>query len=488
MVKVENDAKKNKYQTLRRVAELAFTDQVNEEHLEAIPGELIQGSQPHFRCCVYKEREIIRQRVRLATGKLPSGRKEPEGRQNVITVIPAACEGCPINRYRVTENCQKCLAKKCMNACPFGAITMTGRGAYIDPDKCRECGRCAQVCPYNAIADLVRPCKRSCPVGAISINEDKLAEIQEEKCISCGACMRDCPFGAISDRSYMLMAIEWIRSPYPTYAIIAPALEGQFGPNASMGKLKTAVKLLGFTDVIEVGLGADAVAQHEAKELLERVEAGGKMTTSCCPAFVELIRKHYHALIPNMSHTVSPMVATARWIKEKERDAKVVFIGPCVAKKTECQDETVEGGADCVLTAEELLAMFDAKRIDPEKCEDSQQDASRYGKGFAQSGGVTGAVLQALTEQLGTTPSIVAHRCDGAAECKKALAMLASGKFPADFIEGMACIGGCGSGPAMVQNERLYQQTRKKLLAEADGRTIGENLAQHGMEKISMER
>ena len=181
MFKIESDIRRLKHDVLSRVAELAYQGKLSREAIDEIPYEIIPGRQPHFRCCVYKEREIIHQRVRLAVGKMPNGVKPTTA---AVTVIPAACEGCPIQRYTVTENCQKCLAKKCMQACPFGAISMSGRGAWIDPNKCRECGRCAAACPYNAIADLVRPCRKACPVGAIEISEEKLADIDEEKCIS----------------------------------------------------------------------------------------------------------------------------------------------------------------------------------------------------------------------------------------------------------------------------------------------------------------
>lgn len=481
MFKIDNDTRLPKHNVLVRVAELAFQGKLNDDTIAEIPFEQIPGIQPQFRCCVYKEREIIHQRVRLAMGKMPNGKKPTTA---AVTVIPAACEGCPIQRYTVTENCQKCLAKKCMHACPFGAISMSGRGAYIDPTKCRECGRCAAACPYSAIADLVRPCRKACPVGAIEIGDNKLADIDEEKCISCGACMQACPFGAISDRAQILPIIADMRAGKQVVAMIAPALEGQFGANVTMGKLRNAVKELGFINVYEVGLGADAVAMAEAQELLEHLQAGLKMTTSCCPAFVNMIKKHFPRLLPNVSTTVSPMVALSRWLREKYPQAKVVFIGPCVAKKT----EQVEGGPDYVLTTEEIVAMLEARKIEPEQMEDADQEASVYGKGFASSGGVTGAVMQAIQEMEGEVPTVSAQRCNGAAECKKALMMLQAGKFDLDFIEGMACEGGCMYGPANLLSERLYTQARKKLLGSADDRGVVENAREQGFDKIHMHR
>lgn len=480
MIKL-NDIKRLKVEVLKRVAALVWENKMDHEAMEKIPFEMITGRQPHFRCCVYREREVIVQRVRLATGRMPHGVKEEGG---MIVVIPAACEGCPINRYSVTENCQKCMAKSCMEACPFGAISIGGRGAYIDPTKCKECGRCAQACPYNAIADLMRPCRRACPVNAINLSDDKVAIIDQEKCISCGNCLRACPFGAVADRSSIVPVIQHLRDGDKIAAIIAPALEGQFGPTVTMGKLKSALRQVGFTEAWEVALGADAVALHEAEELLEVAKAGGKMTTSCCPGFVNLIHRHYPQMEGLISHTVSPMTAMARFIKKQSPGTKVVFFGPCIAKKTEADAE----GADYVFTTTELLALLESRNVEPENCEDSVQDASPYGKGFASSGGVAAAVLQAIAEKVGEQEGISTCQCNGALECKKSLALMASGKFTATLVEGMACEGGCVGGPVFIQQERIFKQARTKLLAAAERRTVTESLTSHGFEGVDLSR
>lgn len=480
-MKYDNDAKQMKYEVLNRIAKLAYEGNLDHEHIDGVPFEIIPGRTPHFRCCVYKEREILRERTKLAIGQSLYTNPDNE----VITVLPAACEGCPINRFTVTTNCQRCMAKKCVAACPFGAISISGERAYIEQTKCKECGRCANACPYNAIADTLRPCKRSCPTKALTISEDKIAMIEYEKCISCGSCVAACPFGAISDSSSITQIIEEIKSEKKVYAMFAPAIEGQFG-KATVGMIKSAIKKLGFDEVYEVALGADAVSEHESHDVEEAIKAGRKITTSCCPAFVAMIRKLFPKLTGYISDTVTPMAATARYIKAECPDAVTVFIGPCIAKKNEIRVE--KDTADYVMTAEELVAMFEAKGINPETeaCE-NEQDGSIYGKGFAQTGGVAGSVLRALEER-GSDLEISVMKCAGADECRKALLLLGAGKLKEDMIEGMACAGGCIAGPASVETLTNIIKNRQQLLKQADGRTITDNLANHEYERIEMTR
>ncbi|MDQ5983201.1 MAG: Fe hydrogenase [Eubacteriales bacterium SKADARSKE-1] len=473
-----NDAKQVKFKILKEVAKLAFSGEL--EKTSELPYKIIPGKKPQYRCCVYKEREIVRERVTLALGKTLPNEKE----NGIVTVIPAACEGCPINRYTVTTNCQKCLAKRCVSACKFGAIAVIGTGAYIDPDKCKECGRCAAACPYNAISDTLRPCIRSCPVNAISMDTDRQALIKYDSCIGCGACTTGCPFGAISDTSSMVDVINEIKNNKNVIATFAPALEGQFG-GASVGMIKQAIKKLGFKKVYEVSLGADATAFNEAKELHEAISGNKKMTTSCCPAFFAMIEKYFPELSTNISNTVSPMTAISRYIKDKEKDSIVVFIGPCISKKQEIKK--VKNTADYVITFDELAAMFSAQDIDPEKQNtDNQQDGSIYGKNFAVSGGVFDAVKEAYVEQFGSLKASC-KKCAGASECQKALALLKAGVLPEDIIEGMVCENGCISGPATVLPYKETLKNRKALLKTADSRKIKENLEQYDMENTNME-
>ena len=471
---------KIKHDVLYEVAKLAFADEL-EEKRDGIAQSLIPGPTPQFRCCIYKEREIIRQRVRLAEGKAPG--MHDDG--NIVQVISSACEDCPISSYVVTDNCQNCIGKACINACNFGAIEMGRHRSHIDASKCKECGKCAQACPYHAIAALKRPCKFSCPVDAISYDENGISVINEEKCIRCGLCIHRCPFGAIGSKTFIVDVIKAIKSEHPVYALVAPATEGQFGEHITMNSWKKAMKAVGFTDLVEVGLGGDMTAAYEAEEWAEAYKNGKKMTTSCCPAFVNMVKKHYPELIENVSTTISPMCAVSRMLKAKEPDAVTVFIGPCISKKSEVKDHAIEGNADYALTYSEIRAIMHARNVELEEDDNSYQESSIYGKRFANAGGVTEAVLQSLKESDDEIAATV-NKCNGAAECKKALLLMKVGRLPEDFIEGMICEGGCVGGPSAFRPQASFKKNRETILSEADERGIHENLDHYDMDAFSM--
>lgn len=471
-----------KHDVLYEVAKLAFEGTLEEER-DHLPNKMIPGPTPQFRCCVYKEREIIRQRIRLAEGKAPGA--EDDG--NVVQVISSACEDCPISSYVVTDNCQNCIGKACVNACKFGAITAGEKRSHIDPNKCKECGMCAKACPYNAIAHLKRPCKFACPVDAITYNELGISVIDEEKCIRCGQCIHKCPFGAIGSKTFILDVIEALKAGKKVYGIIAPATEGQFGPDITMGSWVEALKKVGFEDVIEAGLGGDITTQSEAEEWIEAYKEGEKKTTSCCPAFVNMIRKHYPELADMISTTVSPMCMISRMMKAKDPDCFTVFIGPCISKKSEAVDQKIEGNADAVLTYSEIRAIMKAKNVQLEPASNDYQESTIYGKRYGNSGGVTDAVLQYMKETDQEVDAKV-FRANGAAECKKAMLLLKAGRLPEDFVEGMVCEGGCVGGPSGFENPIKSKKSRDQLIASADDRTITENLKRYDLEMFAKHR
>ena len=482
---ITNDATllKVKHEVLYEVAKLAYAGRLEEER-DSLPYKMVPGPQPAFRCCISREREVIRQRIRLAEGKAPGA--EDDG--NIVQVINSACEGCPISRYVVTDNCQKCMGKACQAACRFGAISMGRDKSYIDPSKCKECGQCAKACPYNAIADLVRPCMKSCPVDAISVadNGTGIAVINQDKCIQCGSCVHKCPFGAIGSKTFIVDIIKKMRSDIKVFAMLAPATIGQFGADITMASWRTALKKIGFYDVVDVSLGADMTAMNEAKEWIEAKEKGEKKTTSCCPAFKNYIEKHFPTLKDAISETVSPMCAASRYIKEKFPGAVTVFIGPCIAKKAESMSGEKDT-ADYALTYGEIRAMLRAKGVKLEPEEDTDDQGSIYGKKFANAGGVTAAVLESMKE-LGCTGDVSVCKCSGITECKKALTLMKVGRLPEDFIEGMACEGGCVGGPSRNEEIIKARKVRENLIKSADDRKITDNLKRYDMDSFSMHR
>ena len=325
------------------------------------------------------------------------------------------------------------------------------------------------------------------PVDAITYDEYGICVIDEKKCIECGACIHSCPFGAIGSKTFMVDVIRLINAGQKVVAMVAPATEGQFGPDITMASWKIALKQVGFADMVEVGLGGDMTAAYEAEEWAEAHKQGKKMTTSCCPAFVNMIKKHFPMLLDNMSTTVSPMCAVSRMLKSQDPNIVTVFIGPCTAKKSESLDLNIKDNADYALTFGEVRAMMRAKGVELQPAENDYQESSTFGKRFGNGGGVTAAVLECLKEMDENTDIKVA-RCNGAAECKKALLLMKVGKLPEDFVEGMACVGGCVGGPSKHKTEMEAKKARDQLIAQADDRKVLENLKKYPMDQFSMHR
>lgn len=454
-----------KYKVLREVARSAWNDTLLQDALD-IPRVIVPGKTSTMRCCVYKERAILGERVKMAMGGNPNN-------PNVIEVIDIACDECPAAGYEVTDSCRGCLAHRCEDVCKRGAISFDhNHVAHIDKSKCVECGQCAKVCPFAAITNRKRPCQNACKVKAISINDENAAAIDNGKCIECGACVYQCPFGAITDKSYILDVIEIIKNSrknknYKVYAIVAPSISSQF-TYAKLGQVITGLKNLGFHTVIEAALGADMVALAEAKELTEK----GFLTSSCCPAFVKYIESAFPDLVPNISHNLSPMGALAKYLKDHEENAKVVFIGPCTAKKAEALKDDVKPYVDSVLTFEELQALFDSKDIDIMTLEEGVLDnASYFGRIFARTGGLSDAVEQSLKEQ-NLEFDLKAVSCDGIEACKTALLKKSKNVLDANFIEGMACVGGCIGGAGCLTHGEKNKAQVDEYGKEAFEKTI----------------
>lgn len=437
----DTDVQYIKYQVLKEVIRRAYEGGLEDAYID-IPKIIAPGPKPTVRCCIYKERAIMQDRIKMAMG----GHKD---NPNPIEVMYTACDECPADGIYVTPACRGCMLHACKDACPKDAITIVNHHAVVDKSKCIECGKCAKACPYTAIILQKRPCMQACKVKAISINEDRKAVINNDKCISCGACAYKCPFGAIADKSLILDIIDILKksennTKYHVYAIVAPAIVGQCR-SARIEQVVTAIKKLGFHSVVEAALGADITLYHEAKEWEEKKI----MTTSCCPSFVAFVEKNFPELTKYISSSPSPMIETAKLIRRSDPTAKFVFIGPCASKKFEYKLDKTQGIIDSVMSFEELQAFLDARGIDDTQCEDGELDnASFYGRIFAKSGGIAQGVVD-VAQSLGVE-GVKPCQMNGIDECRAALLRLKVNRATENFFEGMACDGGCINGPLSI--------------------------------------
>ncbi len=432
-------------------------------HAEDLPYIIVPGDQPLHRESVFLERAIAGERVRLAMGLgirpiqtrslMTDGMDaaavaEQYYEPPLVNIIPYACHACPTNQYKVSNYCQNCLAASCQKVCPKDAISFKNNRSWIDLDKCIRCGKCAKACPYNAIVHLERPCAAACGMDAIVSDEHGRATINQDKCVACGQCLVSCPFGAIVDKGQIFQVIQSILRGDKVIAILAPAFVGQFGKHSTPGKFVTAMKKLGFARVVEVAVGADLCTIEEAKDFLEKVPAQQNyMATSCCPAWHSMIYKLFPGETDKISMTLTPMVFTARLMKKEYPGCKVVFVGPCAAKKLEAIRADIRSDVDFVLTFEELQGMFQAKEIDFETLDDSDvlNEGTAAGRGFAVSGGVAGAV-EKIIRQTNPEVEVKTARAEGLRECRKLMTLAKAGKYNGYLLEGMACPGGCVAG------------------------------------------
>ena len=481
MLNINNNSSNTKREILIRIIKLMMEDNL-EKGVHFIPREMApRGSEP-VGCCIFHDREILRQRVIARLGcsvenlddakPLADYAAEALAREKptwpMLTVLDEACNACVKSHYLVTNGCQACIARPCMMNCGRKAISIYNHRAHIDEEKCVNCGLCMNNCPYHAIIRIPVPCEEACPVGAISKDENGKERIDYHKCIFCGNCMRNCPFGAMMDKSQIVDVLKHIMNGEKVVAMYAPAIATQF--KSTSNQLEEALKDAGFFDVKEVAKGADRTADLEAKEFEERMERGDKlMTTSCCPAYVRAVRRHVPELNNCVSETRSPMHYIAEMTKKQYPDCISVFIGPCLAKRREGMDDEF---VDYVISVEELYALFAAKEIEPPKYENKESDkdkATKSGRSFAASGGVAEAVKIRLKN-----PSILrATAINGLGkEGMKQLAdfgKINAGKLPynedtPNLVEVMACEGGCIAGPCVIVNPKAANVQLKKYV------------------------
>ena len=449
-----------------------------------LPYRIVPGDRPLHRESVFLERAIAGERVRLAMGlslRPADGRHlVTEGMEDaaiaeqyyeppLINIISYACHACPTNQYKVTKYCQNCLARSCEKVCPKGAIEFENGRSHIDQSKCIKCGKCAKACPYNAIIHMERPCAASCGMDAIGSDDQGRAVINQDKCVACGQCLVSCPFGAIVDKGQIYQVIRSILQGDNVIAIVAPAFIGQFSGMVSPGKFVTAMKQLGFDRVVEVAIGADVCTVEEAKDFLEKVpHEQNYMATSCCPAWHSMIYKLFPSETGKISMTLTPMVFTARLMKKQFPGCKVVFVGPCAAKKLEAIREDIRSDVDFVLTFEELMGMFEAKEVDFNTIEDFDvlNEGTGAGRGFAVAGGVAKAVAD-LAQAQNPGLEIKTARAEGLRDCRKLMQLAKVGKYNGYLLEGMACPGGCVAGAGTILSVDKAQKNVAKYMAEA---------------------
>lgn len=492
---VETRIQEIRHRIFREVARMAYhTEWPVEKRIEELPYKIIPGEVGNFRNDVFLERAIVGERLRLAMG-LPyrsaaehapisdnieaADKAETYYTPPLINVIKFACNACAEKKVMVTDGCQGCLAHPCVEVCPKDAITLdrTNGRSWIDEDKCIKCGKCAAVCSYHAIIVQERPCAAACGMDAIHSDENGKADIDEDKCVSCGMCLVNCPFGAIADKSQIFQVIRAIQAGERVYAAVAPAFVGQFGPKVTPGKLRAAMMELGFADVFEVAIGADLCATQEAIDFMKEVpEKLPFMATSCCPAWSMMAKKLFPEYKQCISMALTPMTLTARLIKCEHKNAKVVFIGPCAAKKLEAMRSDIRSDVDFVLTFEEMAGIFDAKHMDIENIAEDQDgvnDASTDGRNFAVAGGVAKSVVNVIHERY-PDREIKVVNAEGLSECRKLLTMAAKGKYPGYLLEGMACPGGCVAGAGTMQPIKKSQASVNLYASKAKHKTSNE--------------
>ncbi|MBR6627327.1 MAG: 4Fe-4S dicluster domain-containing protein [Lachnospiraceae bacterium] len=497
---IDTPVRQARRRVFKEVANLAYHSKNLKDDMEALPYQIVDYEETDYWDNVYRDRAIVRERLRLAMGMSlrPENRERPahltQGLEEsnidekyyeppLMQVIPSACNACPANCYEITDSCMGCLAHPCQSVCPVGAISMVKGRSVIDQEKCIKCGKCKAVCPYDAICHKERPCKVSCGIGAIKSDSKGRAVIDESICVSCGQCMVSCPFGAIADKSQIFQLIRAMQSGRKIIAQVAPAFVGQFGPSVTPDMFKTALKELGFYDVYETAIGADLGCLEEAEHYVKEVASGNQAfaLTSCCPSWAVMAKNLFPETIDKISNALTPMVCTARIIKKEHPDASVVFIGPCASKKLEASRRTVRSDVDFVITFEELTGMFEAKGILLKEIQamDEMQDATAAGRGYGVAGGVASAISDVIEKYYPGTEIHIEH-AESLAECKKILLLAKAGKMNGCLIEGMACPGGCvagaGTNISIPQAQKEVAKFKKETAKKVPDETLGKDM------------
>jgi len=451
------------------------------EILPKLPKMLIPESGYPDKIRIFYERELLKEKIKLALGMDYSKVKDMElyeildflddvlndtsdliEKEKFVDVIAKVCSECPGGRYYVTDLCKNCIAHSCANVCPRNAISIVNNRAGIDYSKCVNCGLCASACPYHAIIKLERPCEAVCYSNVIRPSDEGYMEIEYEKCSSCGACYIACPFGAIETPSQIMQVTHKLINNEKLIAIYAPSAVAQFGSKVTLQQFKEALKKVGFSEVFEVAIGADMVADAEAQHFLKNKDL---MLTSCCPAFIHFVKTNFPDFSDYISPVPSPMVMLSKKLKEEFPKYKIVFIGPCIAKKKEAKDKKVP---DYVLTFEEIGAIFAAFGVEPMALKgENLEDATSYAWNFASIGGVGEAVRYYIRKYANSefADELKIVSANEIQECANILKSISSGKLKVNILEGMGCDGGCVAGPGVLVDPRISANNLKRLFS-----------------------
>lgn len=466
----------NNAMLIRRELLTRISKQLNEGTIESeidrIPIEMRPRYSETSRCCIHKDRAVIKYRIMALLGynvedeedeitPLSEYARKAFDREKVtdtmLTVVDEACSSCVKANYVVTNMCRGCVARPCVMNCNKKAIDFHNGQASIEPHKCVNCGICQRVCPFHAIIYQPVPCEESCPVGAISKDEHGIEHINKAKCINCGKCIGACPFGAIMEKTHFVEIYKAFKSDKKVIALAAPAIAGQF--KVSMEKIVGALKELGFDDVIEVALGADVTTTNEAAELVERLEEGAPfMTTSCCPSYVNLVEKHIPELKPYVSHTKTPMYYTAEIARQQYPEGVLVMIAPCTGKRHEAYNDP---NVDLVVSFEEFGAMMVAHGVEIANANEEaiSSTITNVARGFGYSGGVTNAV-KAYAPHAQIEPVVINGIDKSQIKLLKSFPQSCSG----NFVEVMSCEGGCVAGCNVIANPKIALRQIDELM------------------------
>jgi len=305
-------------------------------------------------------------------------------------------------------------------------------------DRCKRCYSCIRECPAAAIR----------VVGA-------QAQVIEERCIACGHCVKVCSQDAKQILSEISITYQLLQTN-KALAIVAPSFAASFPENYK--KVPTALRRLGFKQVIETAFGADLIANYYSDIL--KSENNKTIISSACPAVVSFIQKYYVDLVPNLAQVVSPMIALGRYLKQDSGDdIKIVFIGPCIAKKKEANDDEVSGIIDAVLTFHELKEMFDENQIDINSLEESEFDPphAMMGKAYPLAGGLLKTTD--IDDDVLEKDIIVV---EGKKKVLEIIEEIAHNNINAKFTDILFCEG-CISGPAIDSSLNYYSRREKVI-------------------------